>query len=117
MTEAEGEMDKSNEKWWESELLRVRGELLLTSKDNAGQSSQEAEACFQRAIQIAQSQQAKSLELRTSIRLAQLWRDSGKQDEAHQLLSDIYGWFSEGLETSDLQTAKALRDELAPVHV
>lgn len=110
MTEADGEIDKNNEKWWESEVLRVRGELLLTSKDNGGQSSQEAEACFQRAIPIAESQKAKSLKLRTSLRLAQLRGDSGKQDEAHLLLSDINGWFSERLDTSDLQTTKALRD-------
>ena len=115
LDQAEAEMDKSNEKWWQAELLRTRGELLLASKDGMGHNSQEITDCFQRAIQTAHDQQAKSLELRSATRLAAFWKDRGKSDTAYQLLSKIYGWFSEGFDTPDLQAAKALLDELAPV--
>ena len=72
-----------------------------------------AEACFWKAIEIARRQQAKSLELRTVMSLSRLWQHQGKQHEAHQPLSDIYGWFTEGFDTKDLQEAKVLLDELA----
>jgi predicted ATPase len=71
----------------------------------------EAEACFQKAIQIAQHQQAKSLELRAAMSLARLWQQQGKQEEAHDKLSTIYHWFTEGFDTKDLQEAKALLTE------
>ncbi len=115
LIEAEAEMDKSNEKWWQAELLRTRGELFLTATNGPDQNRPEAAACFQRAIQTAQTQQAKSLELRSALRLAAVWQESGQPDDAYQLLSNIYGWFTEGLETPDLRAAKALLDELAPV--
>jgi predicted ATPase len=72
----------------------------------------EAEDCFLKAIDIARQQQAKSWELRASISLACLWQQQGRQAEAHQLLSEIYSWFTEGFETKDLQEAKALLEEL-----
>jgi len=72
----------------------------------------EAEECFLKAIEVAQKQQAKSLELRATMSLAQLWRRHGKRTEAHQMLSGIYGWFTEGFNTKDLQEAKALLREL-----
>src|SRR5262249_22293917 len=72
----------------------------------------EAEACFLKAIEIAQKQQAKSLELRATISLARLWQQQGRQQEAHELLTDIYHWFTEGFDTKDLQEAKALLEEL-----
>ena len=115
LIEAEAEMDKSNEKWWQAELLRTRGELFLAATNDPDQNRPEAAACFQRAIQTAQTQQAKSLELRSALRLAAVWQESGKPDDAYQLLSNIYGWFTEGLETPDLRAAKALLDELTPV--
>ena len=115
LIEAEAEMDKSNEKWWQAELLRTRGELFLAATNDPDQNRPEAAACFQRAIQTAHAQQAKSLELRSALRLAAVWQESGKPDDAYQLLSNIYGWFTEGLETPDLRAAKALLDELAPV--
>ena len=115
LIEAEAEMDKSNEKWWQAELLRTRGELFLTATNDPDQNRPEAAACFQRAIQTAHTQQAKSLELRSALRLAAVWQESGKPDDAYHLLSNIYGWFTEGLETPDLRAAKALLDELAPV--
>jgi len=75
-------------------------------------TQEEAEACFHKAIDIACQQQAKSLELRASTSLARLWQQQGKREEAHKLLSDIYGWFTEGFDTADLQEAKALLEEL-----
>ena len=96
--------------WYDPELYRLKGELLLQqSSDN----STEAEVCFQYAMTIAQNQQAKSLELRAATSLARLWQQQGKRTEAHALLAPIYGWFTEGLDTADLQDAKALLDTLA----
>jgi predicted ATPase len=77
------------------------------------QAEAEAEACFRKAIAIAQKQQAKSLELRAVMSLARLWRQQGKQAEARQMLAEIYGWFTEGFDTKDLQEAKVLLEEFA----
>ena len=73
----------------------------------------EAAACFQQALNVARLQQAKSLELRAAMSLSRLWQHQGKQDAARELLDPIYGWFTEGFDTADLQEAKALLDELA----
>jgi predicted ATPase len=103
-------MDTTGERADEPEISRLKGELLLQqSTDNAT----EAETCFQHAIRIAQNQQAKSLELRAATSLARLWQQQGKRQEAHDLLAPIYGWFTEGFDTADLQEAKALLDALA----
>jgi predicted ATPase len=100
----------SGEHWWEAELYRLKGELLgRQSTDHAV----EAERCLYQAIDIAHRQQAKSWELRAAMSLARLWQLQGKCAEAHQLLAEIYGWFTEGFETADLQDAKALLGELA----
>jgi predicted ATPase len=72
----------------------------------------EAEECFHKAIEIARRQSAKSLELRATVSLSRLWQQQGKTVEARQLLAEIYGWFTEGFETADLQEAKALLEEL-----
>ena len=72
----------------------------------------EAEACFLKAVEIARQQQAKSLELRAVMSLSRLWQQQGKQEEARQMLTEIYGWFTEGFDTLDLQEAKALLDTL-----
>jgi predicted ATPase len=74
--------------------------------------SEETEACFHKAIEIACRQQAKSLELRATVSLARLWQRQGKQHAARDTLAEIYGWFTEGFETTDLQEAKALLEEL-----
>ena len=93
----------------EAELYRLKGELLLQqSQDN----SPEAEACFHRAIDVARQQAAKSWELRATTSLARLWQHQGKQAEARRMLAEIYGWFTEGFDTKDLQEAKALLEEL-----
>ena len=73
----------------------------------------EAETCFQQALDIARRQEAKSLELRAATSLSRLWQRQGTHAEARQLLAAIYGWFTEGLDTADLQEAKALLDALA----
>jgi len=72
----------------------------------------EVEGCFQKAIEIARGQSARSLELRAVMSLSRLWRQHGKRGEARQLLAEIYGWFTEGFDTKDLQEAKALLEEL-----
>ena len=72
-----------------------------------------AEACVQQALAVARRQQAKSLELRAAMSLARLWRQQGKRDKARELLAPIYGWFTEGFDTADLQEAKALLETLS----
>ncbi len=100
----------------ETELYRLKGELLLRQAAQAGFNSplvDEAEACFHRAIKIARRQQAKSWELRAAISLGRLWQQRGRTEEARQLLAEIYGWFTEGFDTGDLKEAKALLDVLS----
>jgi predicted ATPase len=93
------------ERYWEAELYRVKGELLLVH--SAAQHA-EAEACFWQALDVARRQQAKSLELRAAMSLSRLWQQQGKRIEAYDLLAPIYGWFTEGFDTADLQEARAL---------
>jgi len=102
-------VDNTEERNWEAELYRCKGELMLAfSEDNQA----EAEAYFHKAVDIARRQSAKSFELRAVMSLSRLWQQE-KQEEAHQLLSEIYGWFSEGFDTADLREAKVLLEELA----
>lgn len=75
-------------------------------------SQSEAEGCFLKSIDIAQQQQAKSLELRATVSLARLWQNQGKRVEAHRMLSNN-NWFTEGFETKDLQEARELLADLA----
>jgi predicted ATPase len=102
-------VDNTGERYWEAELHRRKGELLLMQE---GHKVEEAEECFQKALDIARRQQAKSLELRAAMSLSRLWQQQGKQEEARQMLADVYGWFTEGFDTADLQEAKALLEEL-----
>ncbi len=94
---------------YESELHRLQGELLLRQ---TMPEAQKAAVCFHQALTVARGQQAKSLELRAALSLARLWQQQGQRAEAHALLAPIYGWFTEGFDTADLQEAKALLDEL-----
>src|SRR5262245_15104400 len=98
-----------NERWWDAELHRVRGDLLLAS----GADAPEAEAAYVRAIEIAHVQQARSLELRAATSLTRLLRTLHRVDDARRDLQSLYSWFTEGLDTMDLREAKALLDELS----
>jgi predicted ATPase len=96
-------------RWWEAELYRLQGALLLQlPRPDVGQ----AEACFQQALDVARHQQAKALELRAALSLARLWQSQGQRAAARQLLAELYRWFTEGFDTVDLQEAKALLEEL-----
>jgi predicted ATPase len=142
LAEALAIANKNGERWWEAELYRLKGELSLQSGVRSPESAitnsqpfarrvgiahqnvsetetvggahptREAEACFLKAIEIARRQQAKSLELRAVMSLSRLWQSQGKKEEARQMLAEIYGWFTEGFDTKDLQEAKALLKEL-----
>jgi class 3 adenylate cyclase/predicted ATPase len=109
LTEALTLVDSTSEHFYEAELHRLKGELLL--QQNSANHI-EAEACFHHAIDIARHQLAKSLELRAATSLARLWQQQDKRAEAHALLAEVYGWFTEGFDTTDLQQAKALLEEL-----
>jgi predicted ATPase/class 3 adenylate cyclase len=134
VAEALATVETTGERFYEAELYRLRGELLLkqaggewSSKNFPTEPSravdvgaglkpaptEAGETCFHQALYIARRQQAKSWELRTAISLSRLWRQQGKRDEARQLLAEIYGWFTEGFDTADLQEAEALLEALA----
>ena len=128
-------VEETGERHYEAEMYRLKGELILvnaergmlnderqkkaTKRSSIHRSSfrvhrsAEAEACFQQALEISCRQEAKSLELRAAMSLSRLWQQQGKQQPAHQLLSEVYEWFTEGFDTVDLQEAKALLGELA----
>ncbi len=93
-----------------AEAYRLQGALLL--RQSAPDPTQ-AETCFQQALAIARRQQAQSWELRATMSLARLWQQQGKRAEAYALLAPVYGWFTEGFDTADLQEAKALLEALA----
>ena len=134
LAEALAAVDKTGERFYEAELHRLKGTLTLKQfgvrslefgvpnpqplilntqpPTPSPQAEAEAEACFQKAIDIARRQSAKSLELRAVMSLSRLWQRQGKRDEAHKMLAEIYGWFTEGFDTKDLQEAKALLEEL-----
>jgi class 3 adenylate cyclase/predicted ATPase len=107
LAEAQTAMEATSQRWWEAEIHRLKGVLLLSLRNLA-----ESEDSFERSIRIAQQQQAKSLELRAATSLARLWGEQGRRAEAHNLLTPVYSWFSEGFDTHDLKAAKALLDEL-----
>jgi predicted ATPase len=109
LDEALTQVNQMEARYYEAELHRLRGALLLQqSLDNQA----EAEGCFRHALGIARHQQAKSFELRAATSLAQLWHQQGKRQKAHDLLAPVYGWFTEGFDTFDLQDAKALLNAL-----
>ena len=102
-------IEASGERWFEAEVKRMAGEIALLEP----KPGTKAEVYFNRALDVARRQQAKSWELRAAMSMARLWRDQGKRDEARELLAPVYGWFTEGFDTFDLKEAKALLDELA----
>jgi predicted ATPase len=109
LTEAISRTQQNGGRYYEAELHRIKGELLLAQSPRV---SDDAENCLIQAIEVASRQSAKSLELRAAMSLSRLWQSQGKTVEARQLLGDIYGWFTEGFETADLKAAKALLNEL-----
>ena len=111
LTEALAAADEHENRHYEAEIHRLKGELLLRQDDS---NTAEAQSCFERAIEIARRQSAKSWELRATMSLARLLAKQGRRDEARTMLAEIYGWFTEGFDTADLKDAKALLDELRP---
>jgi predicted ATPase len=109
LIEAHTLVEQQEERWWEAESHRLWGVLLLRQ---TGTSQAEAETWLRRALDVARRQEAKSLELRAAMSLARLWQHQGKRGEARELLAPIYGWFTEGFDTADLQEAKALLEAL-----
>ncbi len=109
LAEAHSLVEQHEECWWEAEIARLQGVLLLRQP---GTPQAEAEAWLQRALDVARRQEAKSLELRAAMSLARLWQQQGKCAAARELLAPVYGWFTEGFDTPDLQEAKALLEEL-----
>jgi predicted ATPase len=135
LAEALATAHNTGERWWEAELHRLKGELLLIQAAGKGDSPPappetamvtevdiggpgrsplriEAETCLLQALEIARGQQAKSLELRAALSLSRLWHRQGKGDAARRLLAEVYAWFTEGFDTADLKEAKALLDEI-----
>jgi predicted ATPase len=114
-------VEQTGERYWEAEIYRLKGELLLEA-EAAGLSlsvvegmpdAESPEGSFLTAIAIARRQEGKSLELRATVSLARLWQRHGKTDQARRMLADIYGWFTEGFDTIDLQQAHALLQVLS----
>jgi predicted ATPase len=125
LAEALNAVSRTGERMYEAELYRLKGQLTQQKFQVPGSKFQgenpqsafcnpqsEAEACFYQAVEIARRQQAKSLELRAVMSLSRLWQSQGKKDQARQVLAEIYGWFTEGFDTKDLQEAKTLLEEL-----
>jgi predicted ATPase len=110
ITEAIDAVDTTQEKWCEADVHRIAGEISLMPPEP---DAAKAESHFARALSVAREQRAKSFELRAATSMARLWGDQGKRRQAHELLAPIYGWFTEGFDTSDLQQAKVLLDGLA----
>jgi predicted ATPase len=110
MGEAMAAIETTKERWFEAEANRIAGEIALQTPER---NATKAQAFFERALQTARQQQAKSWELRAAMSMARLWRDQGKRDEARDLLASVYGWFTEGFDTRDLKEAKALLDALS----
>jgi len=109
LAEALASVTTTGEHYYEPELYRFQGELLLAL---SVERQTEAAACFQQALAVARRQQARWLELRAAMSLVRLWQQQGKPAEAHALLTPIYDWFTEGFDTADLQEARALLEAL-----
>ena len=110
VTEEQSRVQISGARFYQAEVHRIKGELLLTQDTP---DEHQAEACFQDALKIARRQSAKSLELRGAMSMSRLWQRQGKKAEAQNLLAEVYGWFTEGFDTADLKQAKLLLEELA----
>jgi predicted ATPase len=107
--DAQERAQRNEEYIWEAELHRIEGEV----RRAAGHPLTDAEACFGRALDVARRQGARMFELRAATALARLWRGQGRNVEARDLLTPVYGWFTEGFDTLDLKDAKALLAQLS----
>jgi len=110
LAEALAHVRLTGERFYEAEVHRLEGEL---RRRQVVPDEPQAEACFQQALTVARRQEARSLELRAAMSLSRLWQHQGKRTAARELLAPIYGWFTEGFDTADLQDAKALLEALA----
>ena len=110
LAEAHMLVEQHEERYWEAEVCRLQSVLLLRQ---TGTPQAEAETWLRQALDVARCQEAKALELRAAMSLARLWQQQGKRAEAYALLAPVYGWFTEGFDTADLQEAKALLAALA----
>jgi DNA-binding SARP family transcriptional activator/predicted ATPase len=104
-------VQETDERYYEAELHRVRGELLRAERGPDNEA--EAEASFQKAVEVARRQQAKLWELRATVSLCRMWHSQGRVEEARQTLAEIYGWFTEGFDTADLREARGLLEEFS----
>jgi tetratricopeptide (TPR) repeat protein len=109
LDEALAHTGRSGEKGDRSEMLRLRGEMLLMRD---GGATEQAESCFRAALDVARAQEARWWELRTTVSLARLLRDTNRRDEARKMLAEIYDWFTDGFDLPDLKEATALLQEL-----
>jgi predicted ATPase len=109
LTEALALVAHTGVRLWEAELYRLKGALLV---QQSAATQGEAATCFQHALALAQNHHAKAWELRAATSLARLWQQQGQRAEAYALLAPVYGWFTEGFDTADLQEAKALLEAL-----
>jgi predicted ATPase len=109
LTEALAAPDEQGNRHCETEMHRLKGELLLKQKAS---NAAEVQNCFERAIEIARKQSAKSWKLRATTSLARLLANQGRRDEASEMLAEIYNWFTEGFDTADLIDAKSLLEEI-----
>ena len=107
LVDALGRVERTGERWFEAELHRLKGDVLLAI---SSERSSEVEACYHRALAVARNQGAHLWELRAATSLARLWRDGGKPEQALELLAPVYDWFTEGFDTTDLKDARALLD-------
>jgi len=115
LAEALSVVNRIGERFYGAEIYRLKGEIVLMQAVEVGLKptpTEEAETCFRQAVDIARQQSAKSLELRAVMSLSRLLQKQRKQEEARQILAEIYGWFTEGFDTTDLKEAKALLEEL-----
>jgi predicted ATPase len=110
LAKALAHVDHTGERYYEAEVYRLKGELLW---QQSAEHQEAAEESLHQALAVARRQQAKSWELRAAMSPARLWQQQGKRAEARELLAPIYGWFTEGFDTADLQDARTLLEELA----
>jgi predicted ATPase len=110
IAEALTAVETTKENFCEAEINRIAGEIALMSPER---DATKAETYFERTLTVPRRQRAKSWEPRAAMSMARLWRDQGKRNEARELLAPVYGWFTEGFDTRDLQDAKALLDKLS----